>query len=102
VSYLEKIDHANLFLFATHGAAADSAHARNAMEQAKSLAPSARIAGTFNCQGEVNPAFLEKAREKDPQPPWIGDADTAAGHPDRSDLERLGETLKASIPEFLA
>jgi flavodoxin I len=101
-TYLAKINRANLFLFATHGAAADSAHAHGAMEHARSLAPSARIVGTFSCQGEVNAAVLEKARAKEPQPPWIGDADTATGHPDRSDLERLTETLQATVPEFLA
>ena len=99
--YLAKIGDTNLFLFATHGAAADSAHALNAMEQAKSLAPSARLLGTFNCPGEVNPAFLEKARKKDPPPPWIKDAADAVGHPDQSDIDRLAETVRMRLPQFL-
>ena len=101
-AYLAKVSEANLFLFATHGASADSAHALNAMEQAKSLAPSARVVGTFNCPGEVNPAFLEKARNKDPQPPWIKDAPDAVGHPDQSDINRLTEIVKERLPEFLS
>jgi flavodoxin I len=100
--YLSKVGGANLFLFATHGACADSAHALNAMEQAKSLAPSARVVGAFNCPGEVNPAFLEKVRNKDPQPPWVKDAPDAVGHPDQSDIVRLTEIVKERLPEFLS
>jgi flavodoxin I len=100
--FLAAVGPTKLFLMATHGAAADSAHARKAMEHARSLAASAQIAGTFNCQGEVSPAFLEKAAQKDPQPPWIGDAPAAAGHPDHSDIDRLAQALKSSLPQFVA
>jgi flavodoxin I len=100
--YLAKVGGARLFLFATHGASADSAHARNAMEQAKSLAPSARLAGTFNCPGQVSPAFLEKVRQKDPAPPWLKDAPEAVGHPDQADINRLTEIVKKRLPEFLS
>lgn len=100
--YLAKVGGTALFLVATHGAAADSAHALNAMAHARTLAPSARIAGTFSCQGEVSPVFLEKARKKDPQPPWLGDAPTAVGHPDDTDIDHLKDALKAGVPEFIA
>jgi flavodoxin I len=100
--FLAAVGPTKLFLMATHGAAADSAHVRNAMEYARSLAAAAQIAGTFNCQGEVSPAFLEKAAQKDPQPPWIGDAPAAAGHPDASDIDRLAQALKSSLPQFVA
>lgn len=99
--YLAGLGDVKLFLVATHGAAADSAHAQNGMAQAKSLAASARIAGTFNCQGEVNPALLDKVRKKDPQPPWIGDAPGAIGHPDATDIEQLTKAIKTGLPEFL-
>ena len=95
--FLAGIGSKKLFLFATHGAAADSAHAANAMAHAASLAPSAEVVGFFNCQGEVNPSFLEKARQKDPQPPWLNDAPKAVGHPDPSDLNRLTEVLKTKL-----
>jgi len=94
-AYLQKINNTPLFLFATHGAAADSAHAQNAMAYAQSLVPDANVLGTFNCQGEVNPKVLEKIRNKDPQPPWVGDAGDAVGHPDAEDLGRLGEAIRA-------
>ncbi len=100
--YLAGVGGANLFLFATHGAAADSVHAVKAMEHAKSLAPSARIAGTFSCPGEVNPTVLEKALKKDPPPPWIGDAPAAVGHPDSTDIVRLTDTIKTALSELMA
>ena len=100
--YLARIGRAKLFLFATHGAAADSDHARKAMAHAGSLAPSAQLLGTFNCPGEVNPAFLEKARQKDPPPPWIEDAPDAEGHPDPSDISRLTRVVQERLSEFLS
>ena len=100
--YLSRMSDARLFLFATHGAAAGSAHVEKAMAQARELASGARLAGTFSCPGEVSPAFLEKARKKDPQPPWLGDAPAAVGHPDNADIERLKDALKAGLPEFMA
>ena len=61
----------SLFLFATHGAAAGSAHALKAMDHAKASAPNARIIGTYSCQGEV------------------ADAPAALGQPDENDMEDL-------------
>lgn len=98
--YLAEIDEGTkLFLFATHGAAAGSEHAAKAMAQAKSLAPAARIVGSFSCPGQVSSAFLETARKKDPQPPWIGDAPGAVGHPDDADIAGLIEAVRAALPE---
>ena len=99
---LPKVADRKLFLFATHGAAADSEHAANAMAQAKSLAPHAQVVGTFSCPGEVDPAFLVKVRAKDPQPPWVKDAPSAVGHPNRADLDRLAQRVKALVPDASA
>ncbi len=95
--YLTKIGKTKLFLFATHGAAAGSAHAENAMASAISSAPSAEIMGTYSCQGEVSQNFLDKIRLKDPQPPWIEDAKTAKGHPDSYDIGALIQTLQDKV-----
>jgi flavodoxin I len=95
--YLSRIGEKDLFLFATHGAAAGSDHARAAMEHAKSLAPAARIRGTFSCQGEVNPKVLEKARAKNPPPSWLKDAPDAVGRPNDKDLQALEKALKEAI-----
>lgn len=94
-AYLPNVRNVPLFLFATHGAASDSAHARNALAFARAMAPDAKIVGTFNCPGEVNPKVLEKIRAKTPPPPWIGDADAAVGHPNAQDLARLEGVIKA-------
>jgi flavodoxin len=95
--YMAKIGRSNVFLFATHGAAADSDHARKAMDHAKSIVASARIRGTFSCPGEVDPKILEKARAKDPQPPWLKDAPRAVGRPNEADLSALRSALKAAV-----
>jgi flavodoxin len=100
--YLKKIGKNKLFLMATHGAAAASAHAANAMAQAKSLASEAELLGTFNCPGEVNPKTLEKLMVKDPPPPWIGDADGAAGHPDGDDIKLLTQVVRSRLADFIA
>jgi flavodoxin len=94
-AYLQNVHHVPLLLFATHGAASDSDHARNAMASAADLAPTADLVGTFNCPGEVNPKVLEKIRAKTPPPPWIADADAAVGHPDTEDLARLEDVINA-------
>jgi len=93
--YLEKIGTAKLFLFATHGAGKGSDHAKNAMAQAKNLAPGATIVGLYECQGEVNPKILEKVKAKPEPLPWIGDADDAVGHPDESDINELKNIVSA-------
>ena len=82
-----------LFLFATHGAKAESDHVKNAINQAIGLTNGADIAGVFTCQGEVNPKVLEKVRQKPEPPVWIGDADQAVGHPNEDDLSALNKMI---------
>ncbi len=92
--YLRKVQGTRLFLFATHGAAPDSEHARKGMAAARALAEGADIVGTFNCQGAVKPGLLEKVKARPNPPEWIGDADSAAGHPDEGDFEALKNAVK--------
>lgn len=95
--YLSKLGSGSrVFLFATHGAKAGSDHVNNALSHAKELVNGADVAGTFTCQGEVNPKVLEKIRQKETPPPWINDADLAVGHPDEADLS----VLKAAIEQL--
>jgi hypothetical protein len=37
--------------------------------------------------------MMETAANKDPQPPWLGDAPAAKGHPNTSDFMELSEAL---------
>ncbi|MCP3871558.1 MAG: flavodoxin family protein [Desulfobacteraceae bacterium] len=90
IEYLSKCsDRSRLFLFATHGAAKDSDHVKNAVEYAVSMTNGAQISGVFTCQGEVNPKVLEKIKQKQEPPVWINDSDHAVNHPDEKDLKEL-------------
>jgi hypothetical protein len=88
---------AKVFLFATHGAAKGSDHARGAMEYAVSLVNGANVIGTYSCQGEVNPKVLEKIKQKDSPPPWLHEADDAVNHPDDTDIAELIAALKKAL-----
>ena len=100
-AYLRLVDGRQpLFLFATHGAAAKSEHARKGMELAQGLVSSSEVLGTFSCQGEVNAEFLAKAKTMRPLPPWLDDAATAAGHPDKEDIDRLQKTVVGAIEKL--
>ena len=95
IEYFSKIKGTRVFLFATHGAAKGSDHANAAMEKAIAMIDGGEIAGTFSCQGVVNPEVLEKVKAKPDPPPWIGDAPKAAGHPDAKDLKALADIIRA-------
>jgi len=86
-----------LFLFATHGAAADSDHARIGLEHATNLVSSAVILGTYSCQGKIKTEFLAKAKNREPRPLWVDDADRAIGHPDAEDIKRLKEAVMKAV-----
>jgi flavodoxin len=100
LEFLSKIKAQRLFLIATHGAAAGSAHAKDAMSRAKSLVPEAKVLGTFSCQGEVNPEVLERVSQKPEPPVWLKDAPNAAGHPNRNDMQELKKLLEKMRKEF--
>ncbi len=91
-----------LFLFATHGAAVDSDHARNGMKLARDIVSSETLIDTFSCQGEVSADFLAKAKNMNPVPPWIDGAAGAVGHPDSNDIKRLEETLEKALLRYRA
>ncbi|MBU4326844.1 MAG: flavodoxin family protein [Proteobacteria bacterium] len=84
----------DVYLFATHGAAAGSVHAKNGMKKAKELAVGAHVVATFSCSGEVDAKFMEVAAKKNPQPPWLVDAPAAKGHPDANDLKMVVRMLE--------
>ena len=89
-AFLEKLGKDDkVFLFATHGAAKGSDHAQNAVNHAIRLTDNANVAGSFTCQGEVNPKVLEKVKQKPEPPVWISEADDAVGHPNEEDFSAL-------------
>jgi hypothetical protein len=64
------------------------------MKKAKEIAGRAHVRATFSCPGEVDPNVLEKAAQKNPQPPWLVDAPAAKGHPDAHDLKMVVRMLE--------
>jgi len=99
LEYLSKLSGKSLFIFATHGAPAEYDHVASGMEEAKKLAEGAKVIGSFNCVGAVNPKVLEKVRSmpEEKQPPWISRAEEAAGHPDEKDIQGLKEAVAAAL-----
>jgi flavodoxin len=89
MEFLPKIGEKEVFLFATHGAAKDSVHVKNALKKAKDRAGRARVMGTYTCQGEVDQKVMEAAAAKDPRPAWFAEAASAKGHPDDEDIREL-------------
>ncbi len=93
LGFLEQVKDSKIFLFATHGAARESDHVKNAVNSARELLKNADVTGVFTCQGEVNPKVLEKVKQKPEPPVWIGDADDAVGHPNEEDLIALKKAV---------
>ncbi len=94
--YLKKfIDEKELFLFATHASKPESETVKNAINKAKKLAKRAKIVGVFDCLGEVPEQILEEARQKEPVPEWVKDAEMAKGHPNDEDIDRLIKLLNS-------
>jgi len=97
-AFLKRLGAQRLFLFATHGAEAESDHVRQALEQARELAPQAILAGTFACPGEVNPKHLEIALHmQGGAGGWSSGADAAAGRPNAEDLTALRQALSRAL-----
>ncbi len=84
----------DVYLFASHGAAAGSAHAEEAMRKARELAGHAHVRASFSCPGEVDTQTLAAAAAKNPQPAWLADAPAAKGHPDAHDLKMVVRMLE--------
>jgi flavodoxin len=89
LNFLPKIGEKEVVLFATHGAARNSDHVKNAMNKAKELAAPARICAVYSCPGQVSEKVLEKAAKRDPKPSWLADAPAAKGHPDEADIRKF-------------
>ena len=96
--FLSKLAGKKVFLFATHGAATDSAHAKNGMGKACELAAGATTVGSFSCPGEVSAKVQTAVAEKNPKAPWLPDAPAATGHPNANDLACLRQAIRVAFP----
>lgn len=85
-AYISSLQGKTVGLFATLGAYPDSEHAAQSMQAAVNLlADSNRLAGTFICQGKVDPKLVEQFQK------------LPVGHPHAMDparIERLREAVK--------
>jgi flavodoxin len=76
-----------LAFFGTHGSFRGGPLSVSAFHYAITLAPKAKVIGTFGCRGEVNASLLEGLMNKAEYRFWALEAQSATGHPDDADLE---------------
>ncbi len=91
-------------LFATLGAYPESEHARQSLENAAAfLDPGNTLAGTFICQGKVDPRLIEKFKsfpEGHPHtitPEKLKRYEIAGKRPDAADLANAAETFRRLV-----
>ena len=93
-NFLPTVRNARVVLFETHGADDGSEHAVTAFARAAYLlGAGCDILGTFDCQGRVNPALIEKRKAAGLNDPHnsvdsVERWERASTHPDADDLER--------------
>lgn len=96
--YLKRIPEGKMLaLFGTHGSLRGGPLAISAFHYAITLAPKAKIIGTFACRGEVKGGLLEKLMNKAEYKFWALEAQSAQGHPDSADLEDARQFAKLMI-----
>ena len=86
-----------LAFFVTHGSLRGGQLAISALHYAFSLALKVTVLGTFGCRGQVKPGLIDALLKNPEHKAWAMEAQSAAGHPDRSDLEDGKEFAKLMI-----
>ena len=76
-----------LAIFSTHGSLRGGQLAVTAMEHAMSLAANAKVLGQFGCRGKVSYKILDALMKKPEHKAWVEEAQGAASHPNKADLE---------------
>jgi len=76
-----------LAIFSTHGSRRGGPLAVTAMEHAVSLASHTKLLGEFACRGKVSLKIIEAVMQKPEHKAWAEEAQGAAPHPDKADLE---------------
>ena len=109
LALLPKIEGKDVVFFQTHGTDPGSEHAVTAFARAGyMLGADCYIAGTFSCQGKLNPKIVEKrkkeaAAEDDPHAGKKAQArwQRAASHPDAEDLQRAHDFMRTMLEKRL-
>ncbi|MBW2028562.1 MAG: flavodoxin domain-containing protein [Deltaproteobacteria bacterium] len=81
----------SMAFFATHGSLRGGQLAVTAFYHALSLTSKGTVLGTFGCRGRVKPDLIESLLNKAEYRSWALEAQSAAGHPDKGDLEDAKE-----------
>ncbi len=99
-NFLPTVQNARVVLFETHGTETGSEHAVTAFARAAYLlGAGCDVIGTFDCQGRVNPALIEKrklASADDPHNSFdsVERWERASTHPDEDDLKRAADFVE--------
>lgn len=86
--------------FATHGSLRGGQLALTAFDYAASLV-AGQVIGTFGCRGKVKTSLLEALMSKPEHKAWAEEAQGAATHPDKADLEDGEEFAKKMVKKSL-
>jgi flavodoxin len=89
-------------IFATHGSLRKGQLATAAFDYAVSLLSKTKAIGTFGCRGKVKPDLLEVLAKKPEHRAWAEEAQSAAAHPDASDLEDAKDFAKKMMKKALS
>ncbi len=104
-AYMQTVQGTTVGLFGTLGAKPDSPHARESMRRAVDLVSGNQVAGTFLCQGRIDPAVVEMmiktASHVHPMTPErMANIKAAESHPDDTDLEKAQSAFREMIQEI--
>jgi len=84
----------NVAFFATHGSLRGGKLAVTAFHYALILASHLIVLGTFGCRGRVKEKIIDELLRKAEHKAWAEEAQSAAEHPDATDLEEGKEWAK--------
>lgn len=73
--------------FATHGSLRGGELAITAFYHALTIGSKLKILGTFGTRGQVKPALIDALMQKPENKAWAEEAQSAAGHPDKADID---------------
>jgi flavodoxin len=84
----------NVAFFATHGSLRGGQLAVTAFYYALTLASHLNVLGTFGCRGKVKQKIIDELIQKPEHKAWAEEAQSAAEHPNATDLEEGKEWAK--------
>ena len=90
-----------LAFFCTHGSPRGGPLAVQALEHAVSLAANAKVLGQFGSRGKVSMSIIDALMQKPEHKAWAEEAQGAASHPNKADLEDVKDFTKQMIAKAI-